>query len=106
MKYIQIITSVNNKKVAYKIVKELLKEKIAGCCQIIGPVESYYWWEGKIENNNEWLIFIKTEKKKFEKVKEKIKEIHPYQIPEIISFEIFLSDKKYLNWLSSITKTN
>jgi len=104
MKFIQIITTVPDKKSGEKIIKDLLKEKLVACCQIIGPCESHYWWDGKIEKSKEWLIFIKCQKKNFKKIEEKIKEKHPYKIPEIISFEISNMSKEYSNYLKNIKR--
>ncbi|MCS7180731.1 MAG: divalent-cation tolerance protein CutA [bacterium] len=73
MKFIQVIVSCPNKKVCEKIIKVILNEKIVSCCQIIGPVESHYWWEGKIEKGKEWLVFIKCKKGNFQKVYKKKK---------------------------------
>ncbi|HOK55934.1 MAG TPA: divalent-cation tolerance protein CutA [bacterium] len=102
MKFIQIITTSPDKKNCEKIVKELLEEKVVSCCQIIGPVESHYWWEKRIEKSKEWLIFIKCKKKNYKKVEKKIKEIHPYKVPEIISFEISDLSEEYMDYLSEM----
>ena len=82
-KFIQIITTVERREDAVKIAEVLLRKKIAACIQIIEGIESYYWWEGKIEKSGEVLLFIKTRSDLFEKAKKIIKENHPYQVPEI-----------------------
>lgn len=99
MKFIQIITTVPDKETGEKIIKLLLEEKLVSCCQIIGPCESHYWWENKIEKSKEYLIFIKCLKNKFKKVEKKIEENHPYKVPEIISFEISQLSKQYKKYL-------
>ena len=99
MKFLQIITTVPNKKIGVKIVELLLKEKLVSCCQIIGPINSHYWWENKIEESKEWLILIKCKKENFKKIEEKIKENHPYKVPEIISFEISKLSVDYSKYL-------
>jgi periplasmic divalent cation tolerance protein len=102
MKFLQIITTVPDKKAGIKIVKLLLKEKLVSCCQIIGPVESHYWWKDRIEKGKEWLIFIKCKRKNFKKVERKIKENHPYKVAEIISFEISNLSGEYASYLEEI----
>lgn len=104
MKFIQITTTCPDKKICKDIIKKILNEKLASCCQIIGPIESYYWWENKIEKGKEWLIFIKCKKKNFKKVEKKIKENHPYKVPEIISFEISNLSYDYEDYLHKTEK--
>jgi periplasmic divalent cation tolerance protein len=99
MKFLQIITTTPNKKIGIKIVKLLLKEKLVSCCQMIGPVESHYWWQNKIEKSKEWIIFIKCKKGNFKKIEERIKKSHPYKVPEIISFEISNLSNEYAYYL-------
>ncbi|MCM8833535.1 MAG: divalent-cation tolerance protein CutA [Candidatus Omnitrophica bacterium] len=100
MKFIQILTTVPDKETGQKIIKILLEEKLSLCCQIIGPIESQYWWQGKIEKGEEYLIFIKAKKQNYKKIEKKIKENHPYKVPEIISFEINQISKEYKEYLS------
>jgi periplasmic divalent cation tolerance protein len=102
MKFLQIIITVPDKKTGNIIVKLLIKEKLVSCCQIIGPIESYYWWKNKIEKSKEWLIFIKCKKQNFKKIEKKIKENHPYKVPEIISFEISNLSDEYAFYLKEI----
>ncbi|MCM8809205.1 MAG: divalent-cation tolerance protein CutA [Candidatus Omnitrophica bacterium] len=100
MKFIQILTTVPDKETGQKIIKILLEEKLSLCCQIIGPIESQYWWQGKIEKGEEYLILIKAKKQNYKKIEKKIKENHPYKVPEIISFEINQISKEYKEYLS------
>lgn len=102
MKFVQIFTAVPDKEIGEKIVNLLLEEKLVSCCQIIGPVESHYWWENKIEKSKEYLILIKCKKDNFRKVERKIKENHPYKVPEIISFEIKQISNQYKEYLKGI----
>ncbi len=102
MRFLQIITTVPDKKTGIKIINLLLKEKIVSCCQIIGPIESHYWWEKRIEKGKEWIIFIKCKKKNYKKIEKKIKENHPYKVPEIISFEISNLSVEYSKYLKEI----
>jgi len=98
-KFIQIITTVGKKEEAESICRALLEKKLAACVQIVGRVESHYWWEGKIEKDREFLVFIKTKEALFESVEKVIKENHSYQVPEIISLPILKGSKDYLKWI-------
>jgi periplasmic divalent cation tolerance protein len=98
-KYIQIITTVNKKEDAEKIAKILIEKRLSGCVQIIGPIKSNYWWEGKIETAKEWLCFIKSKGNLYKEIEKSIKEVHPYKIPEIIAISVVNGYKKYFKWL-------
>jgi len=91
------------KKEAKKIAKILVSEKLAACCNIF-KIESLYWWKGKIEKSGEYGIFVKTKKNLVEKIIKKVKEIHSYSVPCIISFDIKKGNKDFLNWIEKSTK--
>ncbi len=102
--YIQIFTTIENKEDAEKIAKSLIEKRLAGCIQIIGPISSIYWWKNKIETSQEWLCIIKSKKNLYEEIEKSIKEIHPYEIPEIIAMPIISGNKDYLKWLDNELK--
>lgn len=83
-----------------KIAEALLSEKLIACVNIIPEIKSKYWWKDKIETDTESLLFIKTKDELVEKVISKVKEIHPYEVPEIISFNIEQGNPDYLKWIS------
>ena len=83
------------------LVKILLKEKACACVNIVKGVESFFWWEGKIDTEKESLLIIKTKKALFSRLEKLIKNNHPYDVPEIIGFEIDKINKEYSNWLNS-----
>ena len=97
--YIQVITTTDKKEDAEKITEILLNRRLAGCTQIIGPITSTYWWKGKIEKAREWLCIVKSTKNLFDDIKHSIREIHPYETPEIIVIPIVNGDNDYLKWL-------
>ncbi len=99
--FIQIITTVDQKEVAEKIAQMLTKNRLAVCVQIVGPITSIYHWEDNIEEAEEWLCLIKSKRNLFEKLEGKIKEAHPYKVPEIIAFPIILGSEDYLDWFQN-----
>ena len=102
--YIQIYTTTENKKDAERIVKVLLEKRLAGCIQVVGPIESTYWWKGNIETAEEWLCGIKSKKSLYEQLEKVIKETHPYENPEIIAMPIVAGSGDYLEWLRNELK--
>jgi periplasmic divalent cation tolerance protein len=102
MKPIIIISTYPNKKSIISIANELVKKKFAACVNIT-KISSIYSWKGKIENTSEFIAIFKTTYKNKKILLKKIKETHPYQVPEIIEIEISSINKPYLDWLLDST---
>lgn len=102
--YIQVFTTTEKKEDAEKIAKVLLEKRLAGCIQLVGPIESTYWWKDNVETAGEWLCFIKSKKTLYDELEKTIKEVHPYETPEIIAVPIISGSKDYLGWLNNELK--
>ena len=101
MSYIVVITTTSNKKEAVKIVRSLLKERLIACANIVGPVSSLFWWQGKIHEENEFMVFMKSQKSLFKRLSERVTIIHSYDVPEIITLPIIEGSPPYLEWLKT-----
>jgi len=101
MLHIVVFITTTDKEEAVKIVRCLLKEKLIACANIFGPVSSLFWWEGKIDEASEFLVFMKSRENLFEKLTRRVKELHSYQVPEIIALPIEKGLPSYLDWLSN-----
>jgi periplasmic divalent cation tolerance protein len=84
---------------AQQLAKIILQKKLAACVSILPKVESYFWWDGKIDFSKEVLLMIKTKKDLFVLLEEIIKKNHPYDMPEIIAVDICAGNKEYLCWI-------
>ena len=102
--YIQVFTTTEKKEDAEKIARVLVEKRLAGCIQIVGPIVSTYWWKGNVETAEEWLCFVKSKKALYEELEKAIREIHPYETPEIIAMPVVTGSKDYLEWLSNELK--
>lgn len=100
-----VLTTVPNKKIAQKIVDMVIKKSLAACCQIIGPIESHYLWNNRMESSREYLCLIKTTTRQYRKLEPAIIKIHPYEIPEIVAVNINHGFKPYLRWINQSTRT-
>jgi periplasmic divalent cation tolerance protein len=96
------ITSPNEDE-ATKIAKAIVIERLAGCVNIVKGIRSIYSWQGKIEDDAEVLMIIKTQRHLFESLKNRVKELHSYTVPEIIALPIIEGSEDYLNWLKEVT---
>lgn len=95
---ILILTTANNKSAAHKIGSCLLKIRLIACYSLT-PVESAYWWKGKIEKSKEFMLILKAQKKNYEKIELQINKLSNYENPEIISIKPEKVAKKYQKWL-------
>ncbi len=98
-----VMVAASGEMEAEKIAKELVEKKLAACVSIIPNMRSIYSWEGKIEESEEYLMIIKTRGELFEQVKETIKNLHSYKIPEIISLPITHALDEYVRWINEVT---
>jgi periplasmic divalent cation tolerance protein len=99
--YIQVMTTVENKSDAEKIAKHLVEEKIAACVQILGPLQSFFQWQGKLDRADEYLCLIKSRDDLFDEIEAAIKSLHPYEVPEIIALPISKGSSEYLSWMAA-----
>ena len=102
MKPVMIISTYPNKKSILKIANELVRKKFVACVNI-SRINSVYLWKEKIENQSEYIAIFKTNLKNKNKVKKKIEETHPYEVPEIIEIDVVSVNKSYLNWIIEST---
>jgi periplasmic divalent cation tolerance protein len=89
---------------AIKIAHALVDERLAACVNIVSPIRSIYRWEGKVRDEREWLLIIKTQRTRFEDLEKKVRSLHSYRVPEIVSLPIIEGHKPYLSWLEEMTR--
>ncbi|MCA9408358.1 MAG: divalent-cation tolerance protein CutA [Candidatus Omnitrophica bacterium] len=97
--YIVILITAKDQDEGQRISTGLLEDKLVACCNIIPKVQSFFWWDNKIDASEEVLLVIKTKKDLWEKVQNKVKQLHSYQTPEIIALPIVEGSLEYLNWI-------
>ena len=97
--------TVANREEAINIVRQLLREKLIACANIVGSVNSLYWWKGKIEESREFLVLMKTRENFFEKLAQRVKELHSYEVPEVIALPLVKGLPAYLSWLNACLKS-
>jgi len=104
MEKIVVFITASDEDEAAKIATALVEARLAGCVNIIKDIRSIYSWQGKIEDEKEVLIVIKTQKILFYPLMERVKELHSYKVPEIIALPIIEGSEDYLKWLKDVTK--
>jgi len=88
---------------ARSIARVLVKEKLVACVHIIPEIESIYRWQGKIEEANECVLLAKTSERNIQKTIQKIRSLHPYEVPEILVFPPVGGLKEYLDYIEEET---
>jgi periplasmic divalent cation tolerance protein len=94
-----ILVTAPSQQEAEMIAETLLQERLAACVTVL-PVQSIYRWQGTIHNDQEWQLLIKSDLDRFADLEIKIRQIHPYEVPEIIALPIVAGSQPYLNWIS------
>ncbi len=104
-RYILCLVTIDDLKKASEIAGILVEKNLAACVNIVPEIQSIYRWKGKICNETERMMIIKTREDLFEELEATIIKLHPYEIPEIISFEIQRGFSGYLRWIDDSTET-
>jgi periplasmic divalent cation tolerance protein len=94
-----VLSTAGSEEQARKIARHLVENQLAACVNIVPRIESVYRWEGKVESNHEWLLVIKTTGERFPAVRDAIRELHSYELPECIAISIEDGSTDYLEWI-------
>ena len=100
---IVVLSTVPDAETGRKIARGVLEKRLAACVNISGPLESHYWWEGKIQQEPEHLLIFKTREELFPALEEAVRSLHPYDVPEIIALPVGQGSPAYLGWIGSET---
>jgi periplasmic divalent cation tolerance protein len=100
---IAVFVTAPREEEASAIAKAIVESKLAACVNIIKNIRSIYRWQGAIEDDAEVLMIIKTQRKLFKGLSEKVKELHSYSVPEIIALPIVEGSKDYIQWIIKST---
>lgn len=104
MEFIVIYCTVPNKGEGKKIAKTLIEDNLAACVNILDKMDSVFSWDGELCEEKEALMIIKTKKALFEKISVVIKDLHSYNVPEIVALPIVEADETYLKWIAHETR--
>lgn len=98
-----IFVTTSSKEEAREIAKGLVGAKLVACVNIVDAIQSIFWWQGKVCEEEEGLMIIKSIKANLRQVIAKVKELHSYDVPEIIALPIIDGSKEYLDWVRGET---
>ena len=101
-----VLTTAGSAEEARKIARNLVEQRLAACVNIVPEIRSIYRWQGAVEEAGEWLLVIKTTAKNFERIREAIRQLHSYELPEYICLAIEDGSQDYLEWIAESTKNS
>lgn len=99
--HIVVFVTARDKAEAERIAKGLLEARLIACVNILDGIKSMFWWEGKIDQSQEALLILKSQKSCFPQIVEKVKSLHSYDLPEIIALPVIEGSKDYLAWINA-----
>ena len=99
-----VLTTLPSADKAAEVAKALVEERLAACANLLPAVRSIYRWQGKLQDENEVLVLLKTRAEHLERLKLRILELHPYEVPEILAVPVEAGYQPYLDWLAAETK--
>jgi periplasmic divalent cation tolerance protein len=102
--YILVLSTVPYEQKGWEIARTLVQERLAACVTVSATSRSFYWWEDSISEEKECVLFIKTKSALYSQLEARLKEIHPYTVPEIIAFPVVHGSESYLKWMSKETR--
>ncbi len=103
MSHIVVLVTAPSAEEGAKIARALVEEKLAACVNILSGVRSVYRWEGKVEDGPEVLLVAKTRESLFGELDKRVRDLHPYSVPEVIALPISKGSEAYLAWLGEET---
>lgn len=95
-----VVTTVGSEEQANTIARELVARRQAACVNIVNGVRSIYRWQGQICNDAEFLLIAKTMESEFDAIAETIQELHNYDVPEILTFDVGRGEEQFLEWMA------
>ncbi len=104
MNYIIVLCMIDSFEAAKSVARKLVEAKLAACVNIVPQVTSVYSWKNEIVEDNEVLLIIKSKSEVYNELEAKIRELHSYEVPEIIFFNIQKGLPEYLNWIDDNVK--
>jgi periplasmic divalent cation tolerance protein len=106
MPAIVVFLTAGTEEQATLLAEQLVDRRLAGCVNIVPGIRSIYRWQGKICRDSEWLLLVKTLDSKYQALEAAVRELHGYELPEILALSVHRGEKNYLRWIEeSLDKT-
>jgi periplasmic divalent cation tolerance protein len=104
--YIIIFVTTKDRTEAEQLSQSLLKDRLIACANLVNPIDSFFFWQNKIERADECLIIMKSRLDLFKQIEERVKGLHSYEVPEVLAFPIVDGSKDYLDWMETVLQAS
>ncbi len=98
---IVVLVTVGNSNEAAILAQSLVEKRLAACVNMLPSVSSWYWWEGKVREDQEVLLMMKSSRAKFAELEREVRRLHSYAVPEIVALQIVEGSANYLSWIEN-----
>ena len=105
MEYRLVYITVSSADEARKVGKEIVSQRLAACVNILGPIQSMYWWKGNLQEDNEMVVIAKTTAALLPRLIERVKAVHSYEIPCIVALPLTEGNPDFLDWIAQETES-
>jgi periplasmic divalent cation tolerance protein len=102
--YVVVLTTLPADADCHSFGRAIVEERLAACVNLLAPMESVYRWEGRVERETERQIIVKTSKDRLAALWDRVRELHPYEVPEFIVLPVADGNEAYLRWIGEATK--
>ena len=94
-----VLVNCSSLEEAGTIGRQLVAKRLAACVNLVPGVHSWYWWEGKVVEDNEVMVMIKTSRERLAELEKEVVRLHSYAVPEVIALQVVDGSRNYLNWI-------
>lgn len=102
--YVVVLTTLPSDADGKSFARALVDERLAACVNLLAPMESVYRWEGRVETETERQVIVKTSRERLAALWDRVRELHPYEVPEFLVLPIADGNEAYLRWIGESTK--
>lgn len=96
-----VLVTAPNAETGEFLARELVEERLAACGNVIPGLVSVYWWEGEVQRDDEVLVIFKTRRDRVEKLRSRLTELHPYEVPEFLALPVERAHEAYARWVAA-----
>lgn len=101
---VMVYMTASNADEAAKLARGLVEARLAACANILGPIRSFYWWDGKVQDEDEIALIAKTRAALVDALTAKVKELHSYSVPCVVALPIAAGNPEFLDWIGQETR--
>jgi periplasmic divalent cation tolerance protein len=98
-KHVVVLITAPDRRTARALVKAALAARLVACANLVGGVESHYWWRGSLERSTEILVMFKTMRRHWPALERLVLSLHPYDTPEVVAIDLSRGNQRYLDWI-------